>query len=85
MPHHGSSTSSSPAFVRRVNARQVVVSAGWKSRYGHPREEILQRWRDSGAAIDNTAESGAIRITWDGRGGRTLSRYRQEARRFWHR
>jgi competence protein ComEC len=85
MPHHGSRTSSSPAFVRRVKARQVVVSAGWKSRYGHPREEILQRWRASGAAIDTTAESGAIRIAWDGDGRRTLSRYRQRARRFWHR
>jgi competence protein ComEC len=71
--------------VRRLKARQVVVSAGWKSRYGHPREEVLQRWRASGAAIDNTAASGAIRIAWDGDGGRTLTRYRHQARRFWHR
>lgn len=85
MPHHGSRTSSSPAFIRGVNARQVIVSAGWKSRYGHPQEEILQRWRESGAAIDNTAESGAIRIAWDGHGGRTVTRYRHQARRFWHR
>ena len=35
-PHHGSRTSSSPAFVSKVNAARAIVSAGWKSRYGFP-------------------------------------------------
>jgi competence protein ComEC len=84
-PHHGSRTSSSPAFVRRVGAKNSIVSAGWKSRYGLPKADVIERWQQSGAEIDNTAETGALRLEWDKNGMQSLHRYRDDARRFWHR
>ena len=47
-PHHGSASSSSPLFVHRLCARFVVFSAGRNNRYGHPREEVVQRYRSTG-------------------------------------
>lgn len=84
-PHHGSRTSSSPAFVRQVGAKNSIVSAGWKSRYGLPKDDVIQRWEESGAQIDNTAETGALLMEWHQDGRKSLHRYRDDARRFWNR
>jgi competence protein ComEC len=84
-PHHGSRTSSSPAFIRMVAAKNSIVSAGWKSRYGLPKADVIQRWQKSGAQIDNTAETGALLMEWDRDGKQSLRRYRDDARRFWNR
>ncbi len=40
VPHHGSATSSSPAFVAAVGARHAIVSAGYANRWGFPRPEV---------------------------------------------
>lgn len=61
-PHHGSASSSSPLFVHRLCARFVVFSAGRNNRYGHPREEVVQRYRSTGSLILSTEKEGAI--TW---------------------
>ena len=84
-PHHGSRTSSSPSFVGQVSAKNSIVSAGWKSRYGLPKADVIQRWKKSGAHIDNTAETGALLMEWDKDGRQSMHRYRDDARRFWNR
>jgi competence protein ComEC len=61
-PHHGSKTSSSGMFLDAVGARHVIVSAGFRNRFHHPADSVLARYRASGMAIHNTAESGAVRI-----------------------
>ncbi len=61
-PHHGSRTSSSPAFVRAVAPELVVFSAGWQSRFGHPHGDVVDRYRRRGMRLLGTAESGAVRI-----------------------
>ncbi len=40
--HHGSITSTRPAFLARVAPRWAVISCGLHNRYGFPREEVLQ-------------------------------------------
>ncbi len=60
VPHHGSKTSSTSAFIDAVSANYAVVSAGYKNRFAFPKAEIQQRWLFSGAAFLNTASSGAI-------------------------
>ena len=84
-PHHGSRTSSSSYFVSQAGAKNSIVSAGWKNRYGLPKADVMQRWRHSGAQIDNTAETGALLVEWGEDDRQSLSRYRDDARRFWHR
>jgi competence protein ComEC len=65
VPHHGSRTSSSPAFVAAVGARRAVVSVGAANRFGFPRPETLDRWREGGAEVLRT-DAGAIRFLSDG-------------------
>ncbi|HUX44584.1 MAG TPA: ComEC/Rec2 family competence protein [Terracidiphilus sp.] len=41
--HHGSNTSTQPAFLARVAPRWAVISCGLRNHYGHPRPEVLAR------------------------------------------
>lgn len=81
-PHHGSKTSSSPDFVAATLPDHVVFTAGYRNRFGHPREEVLQRYADSGAELLRSDEDGAILATLDAN-GISLERYRQTQRRYW--
>ena len=40
-PHHGSRTSSTPTFLTAVKPQWVLVSGGYRNRFGHPRAEIV--------------------------------------------
>jgi len=59
-PHHGSLSSSSRAFVRIARPRWVFVSAGRDNRYGHPHPRVVERYRETGAVVLQTAEFGAL-------------------------
>lgn len=58
--HHGSKTSSHPAFLKRLKPRWGVISAGRSNRYGHPHAVVVQRLRAHGIQVLTTAESGAL-------------------------
>jgi competence protein ComEC len=60
VPHHGSKTSSSTAFISAVQAPLALVSAGWHNRFGHPKPEVLARYAEAHVPVFNTAEQGAI-------------------------
>ncbi len=64
--HHGSKTSSTIEFLRRVNPQHVVISVASPSPYGHPHAEALQRLQTTGALIWRTSQCGAITISTDG-------------------
>ena len=44
VPHHGSRTSSTPAFIAAVAPRIAIIAAGYRNRFGHPRAEIVARY-----------------------------------------
>ena len=60
--HHGSNGSSDPAFIEATQARYALVSAGYANRYHHPGVDAVARWRQSGAAVMTTMDTGAQRI-----------------------
>jgi len=62
VPHHGSRTSSTPAFIAAVAPRWAVVAAGYRNRFGHPNGEVLERYRSAGAQIARTDLQGSISI-----------------------
>lgn len=58
--HHGSTTSTSEPFLAAARPRVAVVSAGFDNRFGHPHADVMERLREAGATIANTAHSGAV-------------------------
>jgi competence protein ComEC len=59
-PHHGSRTSSSAAWVRRLAPAHVVFSAGYRNRFGHPAPEVVSRYLLQGSRLYATARDGMI-------------------------
>ena len=78
VPHHGSRTSSSAAFLAAVRPRVAVIQVGYRSRYGHPTPEVVARYRASGIALVRTDQCGA----WTWRGGDGVCT-RAVRRRYW--
>ena len=64
--HHGSKTSTSPAFLRAVSPKYAVIPCG-KNDYGHPNTEVVNRLSDMGAQVYRTDMHGDIVFTSDGR------------------
>ena len=65
VPHHGSRTSSTRAFLDAVQPSVSVVSSGKDNQFGHPAPDVVDRLDDYGA-VYNTAESGAVHFETDG-------------------
>jgi competence protein ComEC len=64
--HHGSSTSSSDAFLAAVSPRLAVISVGALNKYGHPSSDVIQALHRVGAEVLRTDEAGTIVIRTDG-------------------
>ena len=60
--HHGASDGSSPSFVSLTGAQHALISVGASNRYGHPHDEVIQRWRATGSVIHRTDRHGAIHV-----------------------
>jgi competence protein ComEC len=66
--HHGSATSTTPAFLDAVRPAIAVVSAGRDNRYGHPHTVVVDRLEASGARVLRTDRHGSVVIRADARG-----------------
>ena len=62
VPHHGSRTSSTPAFVAAVAPRIAIIAAGYRNRFGHPRSDVVARYVRAGAVLPRTDLQGAITV-----------------------
>ncbi|MSQ69078.1 MAG: DNA internalization-related competence protein ComEC/Rec2 [Gammaproteobacteria bacterium] len=83
VPHHGSKTSSSPAFVAAVRPDFAVFSVGHLNRFGMPSAQVMARYRAAGAVILDTRRDGALRLAV-GPAGLEVTRWRRVAHRYWH-
>lgn len=84
VPHHGSRTSSSAAFIARLQPPLAIVSAGWRNRFGHPHPHVVQRYAEAGVPLWNTAENGAIQLDVTVAGVPTITAtWRQRWARYW--
>ena len=64
--HHGSSTSSSDAFLKAVHPGVAIISVGAGNKYGHPSEDVLYALARAGAEVLRTDEAGTVVIRTDG-------------------
>ncbi|HQQ70169.1 MAG TPA: DNA internalization-related competence protein ComEC/Rec2, partial [Alicycliphilus sp.] len=82
VPHHGSKTSSSEAFIDAVGPHQALVQAGYRNRFGHPAPEVAARYAQRGIALVQTPQCGAAR--WASNAPQAVHCEREAARRYWH-
>lgn len=64
--HHGSSTSSSEAFIKAVHPRYAVISCGKDNSYGHPNRETLSTLESNQAEVLRTDQQGTVSFVSDG-------------------
>jgi competence protein ComEC len=66
IPHHGSSSSSSPLFLERVKPTYAILSVGERNIGRLPHPEVLKRYLQLGSRILRTDKHGAITVVTDG-------------------
>ena len=79
VPHHGSRTSSTAAFLDAVAPRMAVVQAGYRNRFGHPVAEVLERLRERGVVVLTSPGCGA----WRWVDASAWECERETSRRYW--
>ncbi|MGR8918355.1 MAG: ComEC/Rec2 family competence protein, partial [Gammaproteobacteria bacterium] len=82
VPHHGSRSSSTPAFIDAVRPVVAIAATGYGNRYGLPHAEVVSRYRRRGVRWLDTARDGAV-IVDIGPNGVALSPQRPARVGFW--
>ena len=82
VPHHGSQTSSTVAFVQASRPQWAVVQAGYLNRYGHPAVKVVERYASLRVPLVQTSQCGAA--YWQSQAPRVLTCERNVSRRYWH-
>ncbi|HET8730571.1 MAG TPA: DNA internalization-related competence protein ComEC/Rec2 [Moraxellaceae bacterium] len=81
--HHGSRTSTSPAFLAAVRPRWALVSAGYRNAFRHPSAQVIRRLVAAGVISRNTASDGALTLAVDSAGNVSLERWRTASGHYW--
>lgn len=86
VPHHGSKTSSTAAFVDAVSPRVALFPVGYRNRYGFPKAAIVNRYEAKKAKFFDSASHGAIEMQLGGAidAEYTVQTWRQQNTRYWH-
>jgi competence protein ComEC len=82
VPHHGSKSSSSAAFLDAVQPRFALVQTGYRNRFGHPAEPVLVRYRERNIQLIDSPHCGAF--TWESAQPQNHKCQRAEGLRYWH-
>lgn len=80
-PHHGSSTSSSEAWLDGLHPGRVVIQSGHLNRFRHPAPDVLQRYRARGIGWTDSPACGAA--TWRSGEPADIQCWRQSRSRYW--
>ena len=81
VPHHGSKTSSSPAFLDAVQPRLALAQAGYRNRFGHPVAMVVARYDERGILLVRSSQCGAA--TWQSLKPAEIRCQRQAEVRYW--
>jgi competence protein ComEC len=83
VPHHGSRSSSSAAFLAAARAPLALLSVAHRSRFGHPAPEVVARHADAGSALGSTAQLGAMTLLLGAEDPPAVRGFRHLHPRFW--
>lgn len=82
-PHHGSRSALHRPLVDTLAPREVIFSAGYRNRFGHPHPAVSAAYQHAGARTWTTARDGAVRLYTHRHGLRVLAQ-RHWRHRWWH-
>jgi competence protein ComEC len=82
VPHHGSKTSSTQKFIEAVSPQAAIIPVGYRSRFGHPKPEVVARYDAAGIPLWRTDRDGAIELRLSATEMR-LSGWRAEHSKYW--
>ena len=82
IPHHGSMTSSTPEFIEAVAPKLALINAGYRNRFGHPRDAVLERYEERRIPVFRTDWHGAV-ILNSADGFSAIEKTRQTRTRYW--
>jgi competence protein ComEC len=82
VPHHGSKTSSSAVFLDAVKPQIALTQAGYRNRFNHPVESVLERYRERGIQVVKSPVCGAA--SWHSDSPGEVLCQRQHGLRYWH-
>ena len=63
VPHHGSKTSSTEDLLKILRPKAAVISAGRNNFYGHPNDEVVDRYGSMGTQVYRTDTMGMVRVS----------------------
>ncbi|MDO5009980.1 MAG: ComEC/Rec2 family competence protein [Intestinibacter bartlettii] len=76
--HHGSSTSSSLAFLEETTPDIAVISCGYKNSYGHPHRSTLDNLESVNSKVFRTDINGSMQFYSDGNKIYSTVKYKEE-------
>ena len=82
-PHHGSKTSSTPAFIQAVGTKYVVFTVGYLNRFKHPKPMIINSYAESGAVLYRSDYQGAVNIDFLKDKAIQIKAWRESEPRYW--
>ena len=82
IPHHGSRTSSTAAFLDAVRPAIALAQTGYRNRFGHPQAGVVQRYQERNSLVLDSPHCGAL--LWRSDAPQAYTCHRQARSRYWH-
>lgn len=86
VPHQGSKTSSTEAFIDAVSPKIALFPVGYRNRYGFPKTPVLMRYQAKNTQIFDSASHGVIEMLLGNANDTesSIQTWRQKNMRYWH-
>jgi competence protein ComEC len=84
VPHHGSKTSSTHGFIDAVAPQVAIFAVGYRNRFGHPRPEVLERYKARNIQNYRSDKDGAVLVNFVSGNRFHVLPWRHEARKYWY-
>lgn len=84
VPHHGSKSSSSEAFLHQVHPSIAIFTVGYRNRFGHPKAEVVERYQALASALYRSDSDGALLLDFNASRAMDVQTWRQVRPRYWH-
>jgi competence protein ComEC len=64
--HHGSKTSTSSSFIKKITPDFAIISCGLQNKFGHPHKDTIDTLDENNVKIYRTDLQGTVKVVYDG-------------------